>query len=126
MDNDVYEYVIVGGGTAGCVIASRLSQKGLKVTLIEAGPEDVSELVMSASQLRNLYFTPLMKRQSTSPQPYLNNREIPLFSGRLLSGSSAVNSGNWTRTHSTDYDEWAKLVGRALELSSSFALLQAP
>lgn len=107
----VFDFVIAGGGTAGCVLASRLTQAGHTVGLIEAGPKHYSEAVMSPLAPPSLHGTSLEYNYLSTEQLSLGNRKIPNFGGRLLSGSSAVNYGNWTRCHSTDYDTWADLVG---------------
>ncbi|KAL1963844.1 hypothetical protein VTN77DRAFT_7775 [Rasamsonia byssochlamydoides] len=76
--SDSYDYVICGGGTTGCVLASRLSHAGHTVLLIETGPEDYNEQIMSP--------------------PGLGGRVVPNYAGKLLSGSSAVNYGLWDKT----------------------------
>lgn len=105
-----FDYLIAGGGTVGCVLASRLSEAGHKVALFEAGPEDYSEKVMSPLATPTLHGSPLEYNFITTKQPNLAGRQIQKFGGRLLGGSSAVNYANWTRCHSADYDAWAKLV----------------
>jgi choline dehydrogenase-like flavoprotein len=106
-----FDFLIAGGGTAGCVLASRLSQAGHSVAIFEAGPEDYSEKVMSPLAAPMLHGSSLEYNYITTAQTNLANRKVPNFAGRVLSGSSAVNYGNWTRCHSADYDAWADLVG---------------
>ena len=106
-----FDFLIAGGGTSGCVLASRLSQAGHSVALFEAGPEDYSEKVMSPLAAPTLHGSPLGYNYNTTAQKNLANRKLPNFGGRLLSGSSAINYGNWTRCHSADYNAWAELVG---------------
>jgi choline dehydrogenase-like flavoprotein len=108
---NTFDFLIAGGGTAGCVLASRLSQAGHSVALFEAGPQEYSEQVMSPLAAPALHGSPLEYNYVTTTQTNLANRKISNFGGRLLSGSSAVNYGNWTRCHSADYDAWAELVG---------------
>ena len=104
--NPVFDYLIAGGGTAGCVLASRLSHAGFRVAIFETGPENYSEQVMSPLAAPTLHGSPLEYNYLSKEQPHLSNRRIPQFGGRLLSGSSAVNYANWTRCHSADYDAW--------------------
>ncbi|KAJ5112995.1 alcohol oxidase [Penicillium angulare] len=106
-----YDYIVCGGGTAGCVIASRISYAGHSVLVIEAGPEDYNDQIMSPVAAPHLHGTKYEYNMVTTPQPGLGNRSIPNFGGKLLSGSSGVNYGLWTQGHSVDYDSWAKLVG---------------
>lgn len=110
MDSDSeIDYLVVGGGTAGCVVASRLSQAGFTVCVLEAGPEDYSEKIMSPLAAPTLHGSHLEFNYLSKEQAWLGNRRVPNFGGRLLSGSSAVNYANWTRCHSTDYDDWGML-----------------
>ncbi|KAF2867262.1 hypothetical protein BDV95DRAFT_503100 [Massariosphaeria phaeospora] len=102
---------MVGGGTVGCVIASRLSHAGHRVALFETGPLNYSKEVMSSSGAPLLHGTPAEYNYKTTPQAMLENREVPTYGGKVLSGSSAVNYGLWTRGHSTDYDAWAEHLG---------------
>ena len=111
MSHQSFDYLIAGGGTAGCTLASRLSLAGYSVALFEAGPEDYSEKVMAPLTAPTLHGTTLEYNYTTVKQPHLLNRELPNFGGRVLGGSSTVNYGNWTRCHSADYDAWADLVG---------------
>lgn len=109
--NQSYEYIVCGGGTVGCVLASRLSQAGHSVLVIEAGPEDYNEQIMSPVAAPHLHGTKFEYNMMTSKQPGLGNRSVPNHEGKLLSGSSGVNYGLWTRGHSVDYNSWAKIVG---------------
>ena len=103
-----FDFLIAGGGTAGCVLASRLSHAGFSVALFEAGPEEYSEQVMAPLAAPTLHGSPLEYNFLSKEQQQLSNRRIPNFGGRLLSGSSAVNYANWTRCHSADYDAWGR------------------
>ncbi|KAL8700269.1 MAG: hypothetical protein Q9201_005540 [Fulgogasparrea decipioides] len=106
-----FDFLVVGGGTAGCVMASRLSQAGFSVALFEAGPEDYSDQVLSPLAAPMLLGSPLEYNYLSKEQPHLASRRVPNFGGRLLSGSSGVNYANWTKCHAADYDAWATLVG---------------
>ena len=110
MSTPSFDFLIAGGGTVGCVLASRLSDAGHTVALFESGPEDYSEKVMSPLAAPTLHGSSLEYNFTTTKQPHLANREIPNYGGRLLGGSSAVNYANWTRCHAVDYDAWADLV----------------
>lgn len=108
-----YDYVIVGGGLAGCVLASRLHTRHphLSIALIEAGPDQHSNpAVRSPFLAQKLNDTALLYKYETTPQTHLNGRRINTFGGRLLSGGSAVNYGAWTRGNAADYDDWARIV----------------
>ena len=111
MSTHSFDYLIAGGGTAGCTLASRLSLAGHSVALFEAGPEDYSEKVMAPLAAPTLHGTALEYNYTTAEQRHLFNRKLPNYGGRVLGGSSTVNYGNWTRGHAADYDAWADLVG---------------
>lgn len=106
-----FDYIIIGGGSAGCVLANRLSEDAKhQVCLIEAGPPDTSPfiripmglLVVIRSKILNWKFW-------TEKQPNCANRSIYWPRGRTLGGSSAINAMCYVRGNSRDYDEWAKL-----------------
>ncbi|MEK6806711.1 MAG: choline dehydrogenase [Pseudomonadota bacterium] len=106
-----YDYVIVGGGSAGCVLANRLSASGKhQVCLIEAGPPDTNPLIRMPGGV-----IALMRGDShnwqfwTAPQKHLNNRKMYLPRGKTLGGSSAINAMVNVRGHAWDYDHWASL-----------------
>lgn len=112
-----FDYIIVGGGTAGVVIASRLSQylSSARIALIEAGPNAVHHPkvndVSDAMTYIELLSEGLVVDYSTTPQEHLNNRQIFNPAGNLLSGSSGVNVGNWMRASTGDHDLIAKRAG---------------
>ncbi len=107
----VFDYVIVGAGSAGCVLANRLSaDPAHSVCLIEAGPRDRSPLIHIPAGILGL----LPNRRvnwafETEPQPGLNGRRGYQPRGRTLGGSSSINAMIYMRGHPGDYDDWAAL-----------------
>lgn len=106
-----YDYVIVGSGAAGCVLASRLSaDQQNRVLLIEAGPADRSPLVRMPNGM-----IPLLKRglyavfQETEPQAHLNERVLFDMRGKVLGGGTSINGIQHSRGVPKDYDWWAEL-----------------
>jgi choline dehydrogenase-like flavoprotein len=106
---DAFDYVVVGAGTAGCVLAARLSEDpAIRVCLIEAGGWDrhpfihVPALVGAAIARRSLNW-----RFMTEPQAALDHRRIPLPRGRVIGGSGSINGMVYFRGQPRDYDEWA-------------------
>lgn len=108
-----FDYVIAGGGLTGCVVAARLyqSRPTLKIALLEAGPDAHDDpTVQNPMGAPALHATPLQWKYKTAPQVHLNDRVMNNWGGKLLSGSSAVNYGAWTRGDAANYDHWARLV----------------
>lgn len=108
-----YDYIVIGGGSAGCVLARRLSDDGVtKVCLIEAGPTD--NHILCRVPLGAAAFMPVKWRNwgfDTEPQPGLSGRRGYQPRGRMLGGSSGINAMIYTRGHASDYDDWARLHG---------------
>lgn len=104
-----FDYVIAGAGSAGCVLARRLSDAGHQVLLLEVGPTDKSWIIRMPAGLRSA-FKPTSKYNwwyYTEEQRHLNNRKIQQPRGRVLGGSSSINGMTWLRGHPMDYDGWA-------------------
>ena len=105
----MFDYIIIGGGSAGCVLAARLSEDpAVTVCLVEAGPADKSVLIhcpaglalMAQTQIGNWAF-------ETVPQPGLNGRRGYQPRGKVLGGSSSINAMCYVRGQRGDYDHWA-------------------
>ncbi|KAI9760263.1 MAG: hypothetical protein M4579_001777 [Chaenotheca gracillima] len=114
MASESSDYIIVGGGLAGCALAARLheSNPSVSILIIEAGP-DVSEhpLVPHPLSAGQLYHTDIDWDYTTVPQKNLNDRGCYNCAAKALSGGSAINSGGWIRGDTADYEEWSNLVG---------------
>lgn len=108
-DENVFDYVIVGAGTAGCVLASRLSEDGAsRVALIEAGPMDRHPFIHIPATVGAAIETPKLNwRFMTAPQAHLNGRSIPIPRGHVVGGSGSINGMVYFRGHPTDFDDWA-------------------
>ncbi|MCG6115679.1 MAG: choline dehydrogenase [Mesorhizobium sp.] len=108
MSGETWDYVIVGGGSAGCVLAARLSEDpGTTVLLLEAGPEDRSMwLRMPAGVSRVVWGTRFSWAFTSEPEPHLGGRRLGHPRGKVLGGSSSINGMVWLRGHPRDYDGW--------------------
>jgi choline dehydrogenase len=103
----VYDYVIVGAGSAGCVLAARLSEEPeVKVCLVEAGPTDDSPSIHVPVAAARLFRTQLDWDYDSHSEPFCDNRRIYLPRGRVLGGTSSMNGMIYTRGNRTDYDSW--------------------
>ena len=106
----MYDYVIVGAGSAGCVLANRLSEDpDCSVCLVEAGPPDTEDGLHIPVAFSQLYKTPFDWDFATEPEPALDGRSVYLPRGRVLGGSSSLNAMIYIRGNRRDYDEWRDL-----------------
>lgn len=102
-----YDYIIVGAGTSGPVVASRLSEDPKKsVLLLEAGGENTNDVSRSPGAFYNVWGTEYDWQYETQPQKGLNGRSIYQPRGRVIGGSSSINVGFWMRGTKEDYDSW--------------------
>src|SRR5918995_3041606 len=103
----MYDYVIVGAGSAGCVLANRLTEDpDVSVLLLEAGGPDTNDLVHLPAAFSALYRTAQDWDHSTIYEPFANERRIYLPRGKVLGGSSSINAMIYIRGNPIDYDEW--------------------
>jgi choline dehydrogenase len=107
--HDAYDYIIVGAGSAGCVLANRLSEDpAVKVLLLEAGPRDWHPFIHMPAGLAKLAGQKRINWDySTVPEPQLNDRVVWWPRGKVLGGSSSINAMCYIRGVARDYDEWA-------------------
>ncbi|MGA0599326.1 GMC family oxidoreductase [Caulobacter sp. KR2-114] len=111
MQHKAFDYVVVGGGSAGCAVAARLSEDpGKTVLLLEAGGPERHLLMKMPLTFTALRGHPTLEwGYGTDPEPYVNGRIVPAARGRVLGGSSSVNGMMYSRGHPRDYDQWRQL-----------------
>ena len=111
MAQRAFDYVIIGGGTAGCVLASRLSEDpSSSVLLLEAGPPDRNPWIhIPIGYAKTMGNASVAWQFHTEPEPHMNGRRIYLPQGRTLGGSSAINGLIYTRGQAEDFDRWEAL-----------------
>jgi 4-pyridoxate dehydrogenase len=109
-----YDYIIVGAGSAGCVLANRLTEDGsASVLLLEAGPADRHPYISIPLGMGRMHDRRMFDwGYETEPEPNLNGRRIEAMRGKVLGGSSSINVMAYTRGNRGDYDRWAQKGAR--------------
>lgn len=106
---DQFDYIIIGAGSAGCVLARRLVDAGNSVCLLESGPADSNPFIhIPAGFIKSLVNKSITWRYRLDGNEWTNHRRIPTVHGRTLGGSSSVNGMVYVRGQANDYDGWAQ------------------
>lgn len=107
-----FDYIIAGGGSAGCVLASRLSaDPSVTVLLVEAGKSDSNPLIHVPAGFAKLTSGPYQWGYHSQPQKHAMDRKIPLAQGKVLGGGGSINAQVYTRGAKEDYDRWSTKYG---------------
>ncbi|MCT7656879.1 GMC family oxidoreductase [Mycobacterium deserti] len=106
------DYIVVGTGSAGSVVAGRLNEdSSVQVVAVEAGPTDKDKFIRIPAGFQKLFRGPLDWNYLTKPQKELDGREIYWPRGKVVGGSSSMNAMMWVRGFAADYDEWGQAAG---------------
>jgi choline dehydrogenase len=106
------DFIIIGGGSAGCTLAARLTEKpDVSVLMLEAGPKDTNPYIHMPVGFYKMTSGPLTWGLKTAPQKHADNREIPYAQARVLGGGGSINAEVFTRGCPDDYDVWANEFG---------------
>jgi len=111
---ETFDYIVVGAGTAGCVVAARLSERGASVLLLEMGRSDTDrEIVETIAEPRNvlsaIWSESISRRYLTTSQPGLGSRPMMVHRGVVAGGCSSVHGMVYVRGNAGDYDHWYKV-----------------
>jgi choline dehydrogenase len=108
MAQESFDFIVTGAGSAGAVVAARLSENGRhSVLLLEAGPPDTNPWIHIPLGFSRTYIDPIVNwKFESAPQPTLDNRRLYLPRGKTLGGTSSINGMVYIRGNHADYDEW--------------------
>ena len=108
---ETYDYIIIGAGSSGCVLAERLSEdKDIRVLVVEAGGKDSHPYIhMPLGFLKAMFVPGMTWGYMSEPIPALNDRRLPVPRGKVLGGSSSINGMFYMRGHPHDYDTWRQM-----------------
>ena len=122
----MFDYVVVGAGSAGCVLAARLSEDpDVDVLLLEAGPRDRKLEIRIPAAFSKLYGSAVDWSYRTTPQEQLDGREIYIPRGKTLGGSSSINAQMVLRGHRLDQDEWRELGWTSVDVEDAYRRSEA-
>jgi choline dehydrogenase len=107
------EYIVVGAGSAGCVVAARLSETGARVVLLEAGPNDWHPYIhIPAAVVQLMHGTRFNWNYVSEPDPGIAGRSLRWPRGKVIGGSGSINGMNFVRGNPADFDGWAQMGAR--------------
>ncbi|SUA41294.1 Choline dehydrogenase [Nocardia africana] len=111
-DTSAADYIVIGAGSSGATVASRLAEQGASVILLEAGRKDNTKLVTVPGMITTVHTVPQLKHQVTwsqysVPQKHAAERRVPMTRGKVLGGSSSVNGMLFVRGNKANFDSWA-------------------
>jgi choline dehydrogenase len=105
---NVYDFIVIGAGSAGCVLAHRLVKAGFRVALVEAGGSDRKLEIQMPAGFTKLFKTAYDWNYQTLPQPALGGRQLYWPRGKVVGGSSSLNAQMWLPGYPSDFDAWAE------------------
>ena len=122
-----YDYIIVGGGAAGCVLARRLTEdRDVRVLVVEAGGRDSSPLIHLPLAVGKVWNNPRFNWNYISqPEPYADGRRLNFPRGKVLGGSSSINMMSYGRGHHRDFDRWEQMGATGWSFASLLPYFRA-